>query len=489
MAKRTEAHLSPISNVEGNVRVSTLGTKAAPGSKLVSYKVSWDDGQIDKGIGNPLRELSHSYLKSGNYNIILNVKDSKNRIAEDIMGMIIDLGNPQPPIPPTSRGPQASITCPIGSVAIPAGSTTASRQTVINANPNGTVFCLAAGIHFATGSNTPKTNQQFIGQFGAIIDGTSWPRPEADLDASPFKAINNGITGVVIKNLVIQNMPSYGIDAYLTSSTWTVDHCEITGCRTGLSVSNNSQVTNNFIHHNFGIDGDPNPALRGGGYVVSQTIGVLFDNNEVSYNGREQKFLGSDVTGTDNLNYIVTNNYFHHNRANGFWSDGNGAGGVVQNNTCEFNLENGIVLEKGFQITCTFNAVNNNVQSGILNQESRDCIISDNIIQGNNISIDMFIDLSDVGTAPWGIDLRDNIIERNTIVVPSNPGTSFAVVFAHVGAGDFTPYTNNTKQNNFNFNNYTVSGNFNWWFLQPLARNWSQWQAIPQDVNGSISGL
>ena len=70
----------------------------------------------------------------------------------------------------TARGPLASITCPVGAVPIPVGSTTASRQTLINANPNGTTFCLAAGVHTANGSNTPKTGNTFIGEFGAIID-------------------------------------------------------------------------------------------------------------------------------------------------------------------------------------------------------------------------------------------------------------------------------------------------------------------------------
>lgn len=389
------------------------------------------------------------------------------------------------PVPPSTylRGPQIGVTPPSGAVTIAAGSTTASRQSAIDANPVGTAFWLETGIHTATGSNTPKSGNSFIGQYGAIIDGTSWTRPEADLDAAPFKSISNGVTGVTVRNLVIRSMPAYAVNAYLVAS-WTIANCDICFNRTGVCVGDDGVVVNNRIFNNVGITNDPNPALRGGGYAISQTNRVLFDNNEVFANGVEQKFIGG-TGGLDNLNFRVTNNYFHDNIGNGFWSDGYGFNGVVRGNTCVANGGNGIVIEKGKTVTVDQNTCERNGELGVSFQGTRDSFITNNILTDNVSGFEFFVDLDDVGTNGWSIDLRDNVATGNRVTVPNNAGTSFAVTLGHVGTGDFTPYTANTKNNNCDNNAYFVrSSGGNWW-LWASTVDWTAWQALPQDANGS----
>ncbi len=382
----------------------------------------------------------------------------------------------------TAYRPQATITCPVGAVGIAAGSTTASRQTLINANP-GASFCLAAGIHYATGSNAPTSNQKFFGEYGAVIDGTGWTRPESDLDASPFKAIANGVTGVEIRNLVIRNMPSYAVNAYLVSG-WIIDHCDIDSCRTGICVGDDAQVTNNLIHDCVGNPGDVDPAKRGGGYSISQTDNVLFDSNNVYNNGTEQKFIGG-TAGTNNTNFTVTNNKFHDNAGNGFWSDGYGAGGVVRYNFFWNNGANNIVIEKGKSVTVDQNTCEGAGELGVSFQSTRDSFITDNILRNNVSGIELFVDLDDVGTNGWSIDLRDNVVTGNQVTVPNDPGTSFAVTLGHVGAGSFAAYTSNTKNNNCDSNDYFVhSSGGNWW-LWSSSIDWTGWQGVPQDAAGS----
>lgn len=381
-------------------------------------------------------------------------------------------------------GPQATQTRPAGSVLIAAGSTTASRQTLINANPNGTSFWLASGTHAATGSNAPKTGNVFTGEYGAVIDGTGWARPESDLDAAPFKAIANGVTAVEIRNLVIQNMPSYGVNAYLVAG-WKIDHCEIASCRTGLCVGDTGQVTHNRIHHNVGTAGDPNPALRGGGFAISQTTGVLFDHNDVYSNGTEQKFIGG-TGGTDNINFTVTRNEFHDNTGNGFWSDGYGAGGIVRNNVSSNNVGNGIVIEKGKSVTVDQNTCERNGELGVSFQSTRDSFITNNILTNNVTGMEFFVDLDDVGTNGWSIDLRDNVVTGNRITVLRNVGTSFAVTLGHVGTGDFTPYTSNTKNNTCQSNTYYAADTTSSWFSWNGNKSFTQWKALPQDSLGTI---
>lgn len=389
--------------------------------------------------------------------------------------------------PPAGRGPQPGVTQPVGSVAINAGSTTASRQTAINANPNGTTFWLRAGTHVATGSNTPKINNTFLGEFGAIIDGATWPRPEADLDAAPFKSIDNGITGVTIRNLKIINMPQNGVNAFLSASGWTVDHCEVAFNLRGVSLGFSGNYTNNFIHHNVGDDSSPNPALRGGGYGTSNGMNSQFVNNEVSFNGSEQKFLGSPVSAGNNHNIYIANNYVHDNHADGIWIDGDGQGTVIENNICEDNGRTGITAEIAVQITIRNNQVNRNV-SGIYLTISRNCEVANNTLQNNISGLELFLDCSAVGSLPWNPDLANNNIHNNDVTVPAGSGNRAAIFTVASGSNSCqAPYVGDprVKGNIFNFNTYRVVGSAIWTW-GGVNKTWLQWQALPQDVNGTL---
>src|SRR4051812_22476626 len=73
-----------------------------------------------------------------------------------------------PPITGGSAyGPQASITCPAGSVLVSGGST--ALQTAISANIGATTFCLTNAVHVWTGSVAPKSGNTFVGQLGAVL--------------------------------------------------------------------------------------------------------------------------------------------------------------------------------------------------------------------------------------------------------------------------------------------------------------------------------
>ena len=146
-------------------------------------------------------------------------------------------------------GPQASITCPVGAVPITTG--TNLIQAAVAANPAGTTFCLAVGVHAITSAITPKTGQTFVGQFGAIVDGTGWVT--TDIYQGAFRAHNQDIDNVTIRNLTIRNMPQKAVHAlYNYSSGWVVEDCEITANKDGIQVGSDSMVRNNHIHHNLG---------------------------------------------------------------------------------------------------------------------------------------------------------------------------------------------------------------------------------------------
>jgi hypothetical protein len=191
--------------------------------------------------------------------------------------------SPAPSAPTSSYGPQTTITCPAGAVDIWPGQ---PIQTSVNGFPGATTFCLRAGVHYLTSSITPKTGNTFVGQYGAILDGSNWST--SDTTQAAFRAHNENIDYVTIRNLVIRKMPQKGIHAYywLTPDHWTIEYSEIAEARIGIMFPDHSIIRNNYIHHNYGDPSSSNAALRGGGYGGYFASYTTLENNEIAYNGK-----------------------------------------------------------------------------------------------------------------------------------------------------------------------------------------------------------
>src|SRR5262245_34974568 len=82
-------------------------------------------------------------------------------------------GAPLPSLQPATSavGPQSTITCPASAVDISPG---VSIQDAIDRHEGNTTFCLRAGTHFLRSSITPKTGNTFVGEYGAVLDGSGW---------------------------------------------------------------------------------------------------------------------------------------------------------------------------------------------------------------------------------------------------------------------------------------------------------------------------
>jgi hypothetical protein len=166
------------------------------------------------------------------------------------------------PTSTSSYGPQATITCPAGAVDIWPGQ---YIQGAVNSYPGATTFCLRAGVHSVTSSIKPKTGNTFVGEYGAILDGTGYWTINDGTQAA-FRAHNEDIDYVTIRNLVIRNMPQQGIHAYYwMSDHWTIEYNEIASNKWGLEVGPSFTIRNNYIHHNVGNSSSSDPADRGGG--------------------------------------------------------------------------------------------------------------------------------------------------------------------------------------------------------------------------------
>jgi parallel beta-helix repeat protein len=385
---------------------------------------------------------------------------------------------PPPPPPPTSSyGPQATITCPAGAVDIWPGQ---PIQNNVNTHPGTTTFCLRAGVHYLTGSITPKTGNTFVGEYGAILDGSTWS--SADSTQAAFRAHNENIDYVTIRNLVIRRMPQKGIHAFywLTPDHWTIEYNEIAENKTGILFPDHSMVRNNYIHHNYDNPTATDPGRRGGGYVGYYASYTTFENNEIAYNGKEQKVMESQYV-------TFRNNFVHHNQADGIWYDGGNPNALVEGNRVEDNARNGIFYEASNGSIIRNNTIRRSGDTGVFISTSQSVEIYGNTLENNFRAITYFINCG--ALVGRDIDLQNVSARDNTIRVGTQSG-AFATGMSYTG--DCTPtqvttYHNGSKNLRFTHNTYYVPSVNAWYWLWNGMKQWFQWQGVPQDVDGTVS--
>jgi parallel beta-helix repeat protein len=377
---------------------------------------------------------------------------------------------PPPPTaapPPTSTyGPRSTITCPATAVDIWPG---VNIQTVVNSYGGNTTFCLRAGTHTLRSSVTPKTGNIFVGEYGAVLDGTGWAT--SDGTQAAFRAHNQDIDSVTIRNLVIRNMPQRGIHAYYwMSNNWTIEYNEIASSgNVGIVIPPSTLIRNNYIHHS-----------AFAGYMGPYAHNSTFDSNEIAYNGDGQK-LG------ETANVTFRNNFVHHNAGGGIWFDSNNTGALIEGNRVEDNQWIGIFYEISSDAIIRNNTIRRNGEAGIMLSVSKNVQIYNNTLEHNFRGITYFLNCASVG-GPTSFDLTNNTAHDNTIVVGTQSG-AFASLFSHGNctATQAAPYLNGSKNLTFSRNTYRVpslSGRY--WVWGPSVRPWIEWQALGQDLDGTV---
>ena len=373
-------------------------------------------------------------------------------------------------------GPQRAITCPVGAINISPGTTI---QHLVAANPGRTTFCLKAGVHSITSAINPKSGDTFVGEYGAILDGTGWTTTDGTQAA--FLAHNQDIDHVTIRNLVIRNMPQRGIHAfYWMSDHWTIENNEIASNMAGVVFPPHSTIRNNYIHHNVGDPSSPNPAARGGGYMGQFGHHTTFEANEIAYNGPEQK-VG------ESTNVTFRNNFVHHNLGDGIWYDGDNTGIIVEGNRVEDNGRNGIFYEISSGASIRSNTVRRSGGAGLFISTSQDVQIYRNTLEDNLTGITYFVDCA---ATRGGYDLKNNSARDNTIRVGTQTD-AFASGFsatAECTSTHVAPYLSGSKKLLFVHNVYQVpSPSTGRYFLWDGPKNWNEWQSLRHDVDGVIS--
>jgi parallel beta-helix repeat protein len=360
-------------------------------------------------------------------------------------------------------GPRPDISCPAESVKIAPGT---SIQVVVDTYPGHTTFCLGAGIHPITNAITPKTGDTFVGQYGAILDGSGWTTNDATQAA--FRAHNENIDDVTIRNLVIRRMPVKGIHASVPESdNWTIEYNAVTANGTGVAAPRNSTVRHNSIDHN-----------RTGGYSAFRAENTTFEANDISYNGGEQKIVAT-------TNVVFRNNVVHDNEADGIWYDTDNAEAIVEGNVVEDNGRDGISYEISARGLIRNNIVRRSGSSGIFISTSKDVEIADNVLENNQGGIQYFLNCEAVGGGSHNWDLANNVAHDNRLKIEVGVMANVLRNEPNCTPSALAPYLNGLKGLVFRNNHYAVrSPALKYWFWGSCcSKTWSEWQALGQDVS------
>jgi hypothetical protein len=383
--------------------------------------------------------------------------------------------------PTTGHGPRSTITCTSGAVNIWPGQ---NIQAILNNFAGATTFCLRAGVHSIKSPIVPKTYNVFVGQYGAILDGTGWTTTNVNTGA--FQGHNRDIRNVTIRNLVIRKMPQRAIHTMYGyyNQGWTIEFNEIAYNRWGLNAPDRSIIRYNYIHHNIGPD--PNSTdytQRGGAYAGYRATGAVFDSNRIAYNGPEQKMVGTSGV-------VFRRNWVHNNHRDGIWFDADNVNVLIEDNLIENNGRMGILYEINGAGVFRYNTSSRNVMDGIMVTTSKNVQIYGNRLEDNQRSaIYLWLD-SKVGFGTQQVDLLNVHVYSNTIRVPNKVGaTGAAFNYCCVTAAFAAPYIGGQKNLTFDHNTYRVPTLTGWYWYWPKSyRAWSEWLALGQEA-GSVRSL
>ena len=188
-------------------------------------------------------------------------------------------------------------------------------------------------------------------------------------------------------------------------------------------------------------------------------------------------------------NVTFRNNFVHHNVGDGIWYDSNpNAGALIEGNRVEDNGRNGIFFEASIGATISNNTVRRHTRgTGCLSpcpRTPRSTTTCSKPISGASTISSTAIALSPTD------DVKNNAAYDNTVVVGTQSYTYASGFFSNFRctSTQLVPYLNGSKNLTFSGNVYRVpSLSFTRYFFWGGWKDWNQWQALGQDVGGSLS--
>jgi len=404
---------------------------------------------------------------------------------------------PEPPPPPPLPTPTPPVDTSYGTILVPPFDGTeiliaagANIQSAIDAAPSGTRFRLQAGIHPILSAKVPKNGTVLIGEYGAILDGTGWT--SLDTTAAAFRAHNEGINDVTISNLEIRNMPQQGIHACGNQCTpnntgWIIDHCYIHHNRFAVQTGSNAIIRYNRLTDNAA------PSGTSGAYNIGFADNIEVLHNEIARNGAETKF-GDCTRIWFHDNWVYAQTY------NGTWLDGCDDTGaddahysVIENNVYEDIPIFSVFIEISRYVKVRNNTIRRSGWGGVQVGTAHHVLVEGNSIitpAGGAYAIQLRVDCGRQDFGALDYDLKNNTIQNNTLVGDYSGAITALVIDESLTTCD-PSYLTNAKQNNWIGNHYDVSNPaaaiFAWGVNPSPSKTFAEWQALGQDLAGSIA--
>ena len=388
-----------------------------------------------------------------------------------------DCGTCEPPPPdagtPSSFGTTPTIACPSGAIDIALGD---DIPATVNAYPGGTTFCIHAGTHYTSAPINPKSYDVLIGEYGATIDGAAVTMTYDVGSTSIIRGWNcTGCDHVTVRNLVVKNLAGYNcIGMYNGGDDWVVDHNEASGCKFGINTGTRSHVTNNYVHDHL--------TYAMGGFV---SVGTVIDHNEIAHSGGTPDAGGSTactkwggiMSGDSSL--TITNNYVHDCYTTALWLDGAGTNNVIAYNRIENNFRGGIEWEVSLSGSVHDNTLTGNDVAVFISNSSDVEIYNNTITQTTGMALELFYDAS-------RLPLANNYFHDNQVDLTGH-AASIANGLSCINTSSCQSY-GTPNNNRFDHNHYNTGGRTGspFWMWASGGLSWSQWQAIPEDANGSV---
>lgn len=371
-------------------------------------------------------------------------------------------------------------------------------QAASTANPPGTTFLIKAGVHRMQRVN-PKDNQVFMGEPGAILNGsrslTSFNRAGNAWYAAgqTQQEQMNGMCLATVprctfsEDLFLDDVPLKHVSslAQLTPGTWFFDYAadriyladDPTGRKVETSVARGAfwGASKGVTIRGLIIEKYAIPAQMGAIGDQYPGPGWIVENNEVRWNhgtgiagGDGAQILrnfvhhnGQKGIGANGVDVIVDGNEISHNNYAGF-SPGWEAGGtkfaltnrlIVRNNYVHDNVGSGLWTDiDNINTLYENNTVINNSYGGITHEISYSAIIRGNTVKNNGWAFCPWL---------WGGQIQvqnsQNVeVYNNTVVVGPTGGNGLVLVQQSRGAGQYGPYL--TTNNYVHHNDITYQG-------------------------------
>ena len=315
-----------------------------------------------------------------------------------------------------------------------------------------------------------------------------WDDPtgrKVETSVTPVAVHGEGATGLVFRGLIVEKYANSGQiaavatmnadDVIIEDNTFRLNHA----IGVEICCGARGRISGNLITWNGQM-----------GLASWRGVDLVVQGNEISYNNFAGYQTGWEAGGNkfvETTGLQVLDNYSHHNRGKGFWTDGDNRDVLYAGNRIENNTDYGIFHEVSLSAVIRDNVIVANGWHGILIDTSADAEVYGNEVTGNGTrSVPSGYQyqiwsrngrMGEVGLfGPWetrNLYVHDNFVTGVYLAGMVGPNELFS-----------TSYNNRFERNHYSSTG-ALSQSFHW---NGSPRDWAGWKSQGNDLTGSFNG-